>query len=60
MDLAVQRFRERRLRAMERDGVFEALLAYQREALASGEPQKVMAAARAARARRRAAGGAAS
>ena len=40
---------------MERDGVFEALLTYQREAVASGEPQKVMAAFLAERARRRAA-----
>jgi enoyl-CoA hydratase/carnithine racemase len=53
--LNVEYLRAGWLRAMERDGVFEALVAYQRAAVASGEPQKVMAAFLAERARRRAA-----
>jgi len=56
----IRRMRGGWLRAMERDGVFEALLSYQREAVASGEPQKVMAAFLAERGRRRAASAGAS
>jgi enoyl-CoA hydratase/carnithine racemase len=51
--LNVERLRGGWLRAMERDGVFDALLTYQREAVASGEPQKIMAAFLAERGRRR-------
>jgi enoyl-CoA hydratase/carnithine racemase len=53
MRLNIQRLRHMRLGEMERDGVFEALVAYQREAIASGEPQKVMAEFFAKRAARR-------
>ena len=60
MALNIERLRGGWLRAMERDGVFEALLSYQREAVASGEPQKVMAAFLAERGRRRAASAGAS
>jgi enoyl-CoA hydratase/carnithine racemase len=55
MALNVERLRAVWLRRMEQHGVFEALVTYQREAVASGEPQKVMAAFLAERARRRAA-----
>jgi enoyl-CoA hydratase len=53
MALNVRRFRELRRRAMERDGVPEALRRYQSEAVASGEPARVMAAFLEERARRR-------
>jgi enoyl-CoA hydratase/carnithine racemase len=53
MALNVGRFRRLRRQAMERDRVYEALLTYQREALASGEPGRVMKEFLAARARRR-------
>ncbi|MDX1431037.1 MAG: enoyl-CoA hydratase/isomerase family protein [Gammaproteobacteria bacterium] len=53
MALNVRRFRELRRAAMERDGVYEALVEYQREAVASGEPGRVMQEFLAARARRR-------
>ncbi len=53
MALNVERFRRLRRQAMERDRVDEALLTYQREAVASGEPGRVMKEFLAARARRR-------
>jgi hypothetical protein len=31
------------MQALERDGVFAALVDYQRQSMASGEPQRVMA-----------------
>ena len=43
MRLTIQRFRHMRRRAMEENKVFEALETYQGEAIASGEPQRVMA-----------------
>ena len=43
MRLNIQRFRHMRRRAMEDNKVFEALETYQGEAIASGEPQRVMA-----------------
>lgn len=55
MALDIRRFRELRLRDMERAGVFEALVSYQKEAVASGEPQRVMKDFLAERARRKAA-----
>ncbi|HET6519600.1 MAG TPA: enoyl-CoA hydratase/isomerase family protein, partial [Geminicoccaceae bacterium] len=55
MALNIERLRGGWLERMERDGVFDALLTYQSEAVASGEPQRVMAAFLAERARRRAA-----
>lgn len=56
MMLNIRRFRTLRLQTLERDGVFEALADYQRQAMASGEPQRVMAAFLAERERRKAAG----
>jgi enoyl-CoA hydratase/carnithine racemase len=53
MALNVARFRSLRREAMERDRVYEALQSYQREAVASGEPGRVMKEFLAARARRR-------
>jgi enoyl-CoA hydratase/carnithine racemase len=53
MRLNIQRFRYMRRRAMEENQVFEALEAYQGEAIASGEPQRVMAEFLAQRAARR-------
>ena len=43
MRLNIQRFRHLRRRAIEENEVFEALEAYQGEAIRSGEPQRVMA-----------------
>ncbi len=53
MALNIKRFRELRMSEIERDGVFTALQSYQKEAMASGEPQRVMASFLAERARRR-------
>ena len=53
MALDVRRFRELRRRAMTHDRLHEALVEYQREAVASGEPGRVMKEFLAARARRR-------
>jgi enoyl-CoA hydratase/carnithine racemase len=53
MRLTIQRFRHLRRRAMEENKVFEALEAYQGEAIASGEPQRVMAEFLSARAARK-------
>jgi enoyl-CoA hydratase/carnithine racemase len=53
MALNIRRFRQGMLEAVERDGVFEALIRYQGEAMASGEPQHVMAEFLAGRARRK-------
>ena len=43
MRLNIQRFRHMRRQAIEYNNVFEALETYQGEAIASGEPQRVMA-----------------
>ena len=53
MALNIRRFRQGMLEAVERDGLFEALIRYQGEAMASGEPQRVMADFLAGRARRK-------
>ncbi len=53
MALTLGRFRQRLLGAIERGGLWEALGRYQGEAMASGEPQEVMAGFLAERARRK-------
>ena len=53
MALNVRRFRDLRRRTMEHDRVYDALVEYQRDAVASGEPGRVMKEFLAARARRR-------
>jgi len=53
MQLNIRRFNELRRQAMERTGVVEALLRLQHAAVSSGEPQQVMAAFLAERARRK-------
>ena len=53
MMLNIRRFRALRMQALQRDDVFAALVDYQRESMASGEPQRVMAAFLAERERRK-------
>ncbi len=53
MMLNIRRFRALRMQALERGNVFAALVDYQRQSMASGEPQRVMADFLAERERRR-------
>lgn len=53
MRLNIKRFNDLRAAEMERQGTEEAMRAFQREAMASGEPQRVMAEFLAERARRK-------